>query len=134
MKRGARLGQHFLNNPFYARALVAAAQITPVDTVLEIGPGEGALTAELLKTGARVVAIEKDHTLVEKLKHRFSTEVAAKTLTIVAEDVRNFVASQYLPLVDTPYILAANIPYYITGEIIRQFLESENQPKTIAFQ
>src|SRR3989344_3621789 len=55
---GRRLGQHFLKGTWAARALASAAGITLKDTVLEIGPGKGALTRELLKTGASVVARE----------------------------------------------------------------------------
>ncbi len=127
--RGARLGQHFLTGTWAARKLVEAAEIQASDTVLEIGPGKGALTKELLKTGARIVAIEKDETLVENLKGTFAAQVNDGSLTIVPGDVRD------LDLEATRlgnYILAANIPYYITGEIIRQFLSADLQPKTMA--
>ena len=130
-QRGARLGQHFLNNPHYAQALVNAAGVTPDDTVLEIGPGTGALTKSLLTSARHVVAIEKDETLAEKMRALFATEIANGKLTLVTSDVRNSNPVE-LGLIDGNYILAANIPYYITGEIIRQFLEIETQPKTIA--
>jgi 16S rRNA (adenine1518-N6/adenine1519-N6)-dimethyltransferase len=128
-QRGARLGQHFLTGNWAAQKLVAAAEILPNDTVLEIGPGTGALTRELLKTGARIVAIEKDERLVERLRSEFGTEIKKGTLTLVPGDVRD------LDLKETrlgEYVLAANIPYYITGEIIRQFLSADLQPRTIA--
>ncbi len=138
-KRTPRLGQHFLNNPTVARSLVEAADITPSDTVVEIGPGTGALTGELLKTGAHVLAIEKDENLVAVLHKKFEKEIEEKQLTIVADDVRNFDPAGYgLPIRQAQgeqaagYVLAANIPYYITGEIIRQFLETAAQPRTIA--
>ena len=128
-KRGARLGQHFLTGAWAAQKLAEAAEIRPGDTVLEIGPGKGALTRELLKTGGRVVAIEKDETLVEQLRSTFSSEIERGTLTIVPGDVRDLdLKAAELG----EYILAANIPYYITGEIIRQFLSAEKQPRTMA--
>jgi len=130
-KRGARLGQHFLTNPWAARRLVEAAGITADETVLEIGPGTGALTRELLTTGARVVAVEKDEALVAKLHELFSTEIASGRLTLVEQDIRDFRPESWKLTADS-YSLAANIPYYITGEIIRKFLTERDQPRTIA--
>lgn len=131
MKRGARLGQHFLKAGWAARSLTRASRATPGDTILEIGPGRGALTRELLVTGAQVVAVEKDATLVEHLQKTFPSEIASGLLKIVAADIRNITPEQ-LGLKDGRYILAANIPYYITGEILRRFLTAHAQPKTIA--
>jgi 16S rRNA (adenine1518-N6/adenine1519-N6)-dimethyltransferase len=128
---GAKLGQHFLNNPHYAQLLVNAAGITPNDTVLEIGPGTGALTKFLLRSARRVVAVEKDGALAAALKASFSGEISRGVLDIFAEDVRDF-TPEAQGLRAGEYILAANIPYYITGEIIRQFLETSHPPKTIA--
>jgi 16S rRNA (adenine1518-N6/adenine1519-N6)-dimethyltransferase len=128
-RKGARLGQHFLTGTWAARKLANSAGITANDTVLEIGPGTGALTRELLATGARIIAIEKDEALVVRLKETFADELTKERLTLIEGDVRD------LDLKKTkigPYILAANIPYYITGEIIRQFLSSDVQPRTIA--
>lgn len=130
-RKGARLGQHFLRAPWAAHALVEAAGITHKDTVLEIGPGTGALTGEILKTGARVIAIEKDEALVQTLRAAFAEEIAVGTLSIIEGDVRNAVPDE-LGLRSGEYILAANIPYYITGEIIRAFLTARAQPKTMA--
>jgi 16S rRNA (adenine1518-N6/adenine1519-N6)-dimethyltransferase len=126
-KRGARLGQHFLTGTWPARKLVESAGIGELDTVLEIGPGKGALTKEILETGARVVAIEKDLTLVHHLRETLPQE----NLVVIDADVRD-VEPEQLGLKAGNYILAANIPYYITGEIIRQFLSTAAQPKTMA--
>ena len=128
-KRGARLGQHFLSGQWAASKLVDAAQIEATDTVLEIGPGKGALTKELLKFATRVVAVEKDVALAEELSSLFEKEIESGQLTVIRGDVRD------LDLEATrlgTYVLAANIPYYITGEIIRQFLSSDRQPRTMA--
>lgn len=130
-KRGVKLGQHFLTGTWAARKLVESASIASGDTVLEIGPGKGALTKELLKTGARIVAIEKDPTLVERLHETFAPEIKSGMLTVVENDVRDFDPAS-CKLQAARYILAANIPYYITGEIIRQFLSTDEQPRTIA--
>jgi 16S rRNA (adenine1518-N6/adenine1519-N6)-dimethyltransferase len=128
-RKGARLGQHFLTGTWAASKLVGSAGVGAKDTALEIGPGTGALTKQLLATGARVIAIEKDEVLVARLKETFASELTDQRLTLIEGDVRD------LDLKKTkigPYILAANIPYYITGEIIRQFLSSDVQPTTMA--
>ncbi len=130
-RKGARLGQHFLTAPWAARALGFAAQIQPGDKVLEIGPGKGALTKELLAMGATVIAIEKDELLAEKLQDTFVKEIENGALTVLEADVRDVKPRQF-GLTGGSYILAANIPYYITGEIIRQFLTTEAQPKSMA--
>ncbi|HEY4516969.1 MAG TPA: 16S rRNA (adenine(1518)-N(6)/adenine(1519)-N(6))-dimethyltransferase RsmA [Candidatus Paceibacterota bacterium] len=127
-RKGARLGQHFLKNFAYAQKLAHAAGVGTGNTVIEIGPGKGILTEALLKTGARVIAIEKDETLVHVLEEKFSEQVVSGTLKIVNDDVRNF----GLRNIEGEYVLAANIPYYITGEIVRAFLTAEHQPRTMA--
>ncbi|MBM3260823.1 ribosomal RNA small subunit methyltransferase A [Candidatus Kaiserbacteria bacterium] len=129
---GIRLGQHFLKNQYFAQMLAQAAHITPDDTVVEVGPGKGALTKELLKHSRRVLAIEKDPALIEKLRETFPDEVAGGALTIISGDIRNFKPETCRGLTSTGYVVAANIPYYITGEIIRQFLECDTPPRTMA--
>lgn len=128
---GRRLGQHFLKGTWAARALVSAASIAPKDMVLEIGPGKGALTKELLKTGGKMIAVEKDGALVEELRETFSSEVQSGALTLIPADIRDFEPEEY-GLEDGEYVLAANIPYYITGEILRTFLSANIKPHTIA--
>lgn len=128
MRKDARLGQHFLKNFAYAAKLAHAAGIQKGDTVLEIGPGKGVLTKALLETSARVVAIEKDPALVQVLRGKFAEAIAEQRLDIVEADVRDFDSGT----IEGGYVLAANIPYYITGEIIRQFLTTGNQPRTMA--
>src|SRR3989338_3496222 len=128
---GARLGQHFLKGLWAARALAGAAGIAPGDTVLEIGPGKGALTRQLLGSGDSVIAIEKDRNPIAILEAKFPNEINTGSLKIVEADIRD-VTPEDLHLKNQDFILAANIPYYITGEIIRQFLSGKTQPRTIA--
>ncbi len=130
-KRGARLGQHFLTAQWAAAALVAAVRIEPGVSVLEIGPGTGNLTKELLRTGAHVLAVEKDPLLIDTLHARFAAEISSGQLTILNEDIRNF-SPEKAGLQAGEYILAANIPYYITGDIIRTFLTTKNHPARMA--
>ena len=130
-KRGAKLGQHFLTGLWAAHKLAGAVGVRPGETILEIGPGKGALTKELLATEARVIAVEKDPALVAVLRETFKDELALGKLELIERDVRDF-APQNSKLEAGSYVLAANIPYYITGEIIRQFLETETQPRAMA--
>lgn len=121
-KTAARLGQHFLTNGYYAKVLTDAVAVRTGETIVEVGPGKGALTKHLVATGAPVIAIEKDEALAMHLR----AELAGKNVEVRTADVRDFAAP------DTAYVVAANIPYYITGEIIRQFLEAEHQPRAMA--
>ena len=128
-KRTPKLGQHFLTSPWAAKKLAESVGVRDGETILEIGPGKGALTRELLMSGANVVAVETDTVLVKILEETFAQEIAEGKLGLVSDDVRN-VTPESLGL--SRYVLAANIPYYITGEIIRQFLETNVQPRAMA--
>lgn len=130
-KRGARLGQHLLTNRGIAEAVVQAADVGSGDIVLEIGPGGGMLTAELLKVGAKVTAVEKDTAMGTLLKARFSTEIKNKQLILIEGDAREYTPDKVFP--KKSYKVAANIPYYITGELIRNCLTAKNQPTSLAF-
>ncbi|MCC6290680.1 ribosomal RNA small subunit methyltransferase A [Candidatus Nomurabacteria bacterium] len=114
------LGQNWLRSERVARQIIATANLGPGETVLEIGPGQGFLTKFLLETGARVIAVEKDDRLIELLQGKF----AGKKLNLIHGDILELE-------IDLPkrYKLVANLPYYITGQALRQFLESENQPE-----
>lgn len=126
--RGARLGQHFLIHSWAARTLAHAVEPRPGEVIVEVGPGKGVLTKELLALGP-VIAIEKDEALVALLHETFAGEIADGKLTIVSDDIRN-VTPESLGI--SHYIVAANIPYYITGEIIRQFLTAAHKPRAMA--
>lgn len=124
---GQRLGQHFLNNSYYAKVLADAVAVRPGETIVEVGPGKGALTKHLLTTGAPVVAIEKDEALAASLPATFP----GANLRVITGDIRDFF-SHTSYLVPRTYCVAANIPYYITGEIIRSFFEAGHQPRAMA--
>ena len=129
-RRGARLGQHFLTGTWAGEKLADAVGVRAGETIVEIGPGKGALTRELLKRGP-VLAVEKDAALVEGLRETFSGEISSERLRLVAADVRDFEPSS-VGLEAGAYVVAANIPYYITGEILRQFLSAREQPRAMA--
>ncbi len=131
-RRGARLGQHFLTRPEVAGWVADALPLTTKDTVLEIGPGHGILTRELLKRAGKVLAVEKDPTLAAELRVTFATELANGTLSLLNEDIRGFDPSSHPGLKPENYVLVANIPYYLTGYLIRTFLSTAHQPSAMA--
>jgi len=122
MKAKKYLGQNFLTRPHYGEVMRNAAKVDKNDFILEIGPGKGILTAVLLAQAKKVIALEKDRELVEYLKEKYSKEIKNKKLELIDGDALNY----KLPTFD--YKLIANIPYYITGEILRHFLETKKQP------
>lgn len=109
-----RLGQHFLYDPRILSRIAAATAAGPGDTVLEIGPGPGGLTAALAATGARVVAVEKDAELVAPLAARLPG-------VIIAEGDALELDWQALAGSDR-FIVAGNIPYNITSPLIDKAL------------
>lgn len=131
------LGQHFLRSKTALREMIEAATIIEGELVLEIGPGEGVLTEELLAAGALVIAVETDERCIVLLQDRFKDAIAAKKLTLLEGDIRNEEVIQELfkknMLGTKSYKLVANIPYYITGMLFRLFLEKLHQPSIIVF-
>jgi 16S rRNA (adenine1518-N6/adenine1519-N6)-dimethyltransferase len=114
------LGQHWLRDEESLKSIANAAGIKDDDTVLEIGPGLGALTKELVKHAKKVIAVEFD----EVLASRLSSEIPSLNLVVRNQDILKFDLNE-LPL---NYKVVANIPYYITGQIIRLFTESNSLP------
>jgi 16S rRNA (adenine1518-N6/adenine1519-N6)-dimethyltransferase len=100
--------------------------------VLEVGPGTGALTREILNRGAQVIALEADLRAIESLHETFAAEVAVGSLKIFHHDVRDLDPSQF-GVEMGKYKVVANIPYYISGLLFRTFLECECQPNTLVF-
>ncbi len=124
VKAKKSLGQNWLKNEKIVKEIVAAAKISVGERVVEVGPGQGILTAELLKTGARVVAIEKDDRLIEELQEKFELEIRSGKLEIIHHDILDFDPI----IINEAYKIVANLPYYITGEFLKKFLTTPNQP------
>lgn len=129
-RKGAKLGQHLLTNVGIARAVAVAAGVTRGDRVLEIGPGKGMLTKEILLLGGIVTAVEKDPAMVVVLKEKFTDEIKSNSLTLIEGDARDYTPDKIFP--KGTYKIAANIPYYITGELIRSCLTAKNKPSSLA--
>jgi 16S rRNA (adenine1518-N6/adenine1519-N6)-dimethyltransferase len=112
------LGQHWLNDDASLEAMCTAAAVGPEDTVLEIGPGPGALTAKLVARAKQVTAVEFDEVLARALPLR----VPAPNLQVIRQDILRF----DLSLLPPGYKVAANIPYYLTSNLLRILCESRN--------
>ncbi len=126
MRPKRSLGQNFLIQPSTARKIVEAAGDIRGETVLEIGPGKGILTRALLLRGARVIAVEKDDALAASLSHSIQTEPSV--LQVVHGDILETDFSA-LGLLDHSFVIVANIPYNITGVLLRRILSGQIQPK-----
>jgi 16S rRNA (adenine1518-N6/adenine1519-N6)-dimethyltransferase len=144
------LGQNFLKSALALRKIVEAGRLEAGELVLEIGPGKGALTSALLATGARVLAVEKDPELFEFLRVKFEKEIKSRTLVLILGDILELDISETvskltyvrhrfsfgsLPQPDHAknskqfrYKIISNIPYNITGAILKKFLTDGVQP------
>lgn len=126
------LGQHFLNSGVVPKWLSDAGAVGEGDLVVEIGPGTGALTRELLSRGATVLALEADRRAIEVLEETFKEEVGSGRLRIVHADARKL-DLEGLGLQDHSFKVVANIPYYLTGQLFRSFLAGPVQPSVLVF-
>lgn len=115
------LGQHWLRDRDVLSHIADCAELTPDDTILEIGPGLGTLTSELLRRSKKVVAVEFDADLARKLPAQFP----GKNLEVITSDILSFDLSS-LPV---GYNVVANVPYYITSKIIQLLMTADNKPR-----
>lgn len=114
------LGQHWLFDETALKAVVEAAGLESTDTVLEIGPGLGTLTAQLLKRAGRIIAIELDRELLPRLRRTFIDP----KFELVEGDILEYDFSN-LPV---NYKVAANLPYYITAPVLQRLIYDNNPP------
>ncbi|WP_297445395.1 16S rRNA (adenine(1518)-N(6)/adenine(1519)-N(6))-dimethyltransferase RsmA [Desulfurobacterium sp.] len=121
------LGQHFLKDRNIIKKIVDAAGIETDDTVVEIGPGGGALTEEILERNPQsLVCVEIDPEMVEFLKEKFKTR---KNFTILNEDAKKFDLSQ----VGSNLKVLGNLPYNVSTAIIRNLLNYIDSVQTVIF-
>ncbi len=119
-----RLGQHFLTDPRILARIADALEAGPADTVVEIGPGGGGLTAALIQRAGRVIAIEKDHSLIPALRDRLPA------VTVIEADALEV---DWHTLAGGPgYLVAGNIPYNITSPLLEKALEPP-RPSRVVF-
>jgi 16S rRNA (adenine1518-N6/adenine1519-N6)-dimethyltransferase len=123
LRPNKRLGQNFLVDPANLQKVMAVAQVSPGDSVLEVGPGLGSLTRLLAQQAARVVAVEVDAHLIPPLKEVLA---GCKNVEIVLGDILSLPPAAWRQ--PAGYLVVANIPYYITSALIRRLLETRPQP------
>ncbi|ESA33744.1 dimethyladenosine transferase [Leptolyngbya sp. Heron Island J] len=123
-----RFGQHWLRDPQILNQILAAAELSDTDRVLEIGPGQGVLTKGLVPFTQAVVAVEVDRDLVRQLQQQFQ---ASERFHLIAGDFLDIDLTAALadyPNFQSPNKVVANIPYYITGPILEKLLGRIRQP------
>lgn len=123
MPTNKSLGQHWLKDREILAAIADDAELTSDDSVLEIGPGLGTLTSELLRRVRSVTAVEFDEDLARKLPGQFP----GKNLTVIHEDILHF----DLDTLPKGYKVVANVPYYITSKIIETLMTAANKPALV---
>jgi len=132
------LGQNFLVDPLHQARIVAAADLVRDDAVLEIGAGDGSLTALIAAQAGRVIAVELDERLIPLLRRRFSAQTQVLVLhgDILEMDIGEVMRTGVGDVRDPSWAaderprfkVVANLPYYITGAVIRKLLESDAPP------
>lgn len=120
------LGQNFISDPEIIEGIVEACNAGPDDTVVEIGPGKGALTCSLAKTAGRVIAVELDTTVIPYLKGNLA---GAKNVEVINEDILKFDWSRIES--ESPIKIIGNLPYYITTPILLGILEKSVPAESI---
>lgn len=127
-----RWGQNFLIDERIIQAIVAAAELSPADTVVEIGPGLGSLTAHLVQQAGRVLAVEIDAQLIPLLQEKLGSYPGFKILEqdILKVDLDRAVQEAF-GQVPHPYKIVANLPYYITTPVIMKLLEERCRISTM---
>ncbi|NQV87925.1 MAG: ribosomal RNA small subunit methyltransferase A [Parcubacteria group bacterium] len=133
MRAKKSLGQNFLKAKKALNDIAHVAELNKKDLVLEVGPGKGALTEILLEKAGRVITVEKDEVLVKFLEEKFAKEISEEKLKLITGDILNFNLSNFTDFMDFKlstgnFKVAANIPYYITGQFLRKFLSGKCQP------
>ncbi|MDN5819505.1 MAG: 16S rRNA (adenine(1518)-N(6)/adenine(1519)-N(6))-dimethyltransferase RsmA [bacterium] len=123
MPTNKKLGQHWLKDRGILEDIADEAGLSKDDTVLEIGPGLGTLTSELLRRAKQVTAVEFDAELARKLPGQFP----GKSLEVISTDILDYDLSA-LP---NGYKVVANVPYYITSKIVQKLSETSNPPQTV---
>jgi 16S rRNA (adenine1518-N6/adenine1519-N6)-dimethyltransferase len=125
-----RLGQHFLTDRRILQRILAAARLSPSDTVVEVGAGRGILTQGLGQAAGRVIAVEIDEALCEQIRLRLAPY---PNVAIVCGDILALPPEELLARAGAspPYVVVANLPYYIASAVLRRFLEAQAPPQRL---
>tara|TARA_Y100000310_G_scaffold312831_1_gene360529 strand:- start:3046 stop:3810 length:765 start_codon:yes stop_codon:yes gene_type:complete len=132
MRAKKSLGQNFLTSKSVLQNIIRVAHVTNEDTILEIGPGKGALTTELLKGAKHIITIEKDENLVACLSRKFEKEISNGRLMLISDDVFNMTQNEkIMNALSNKFKIVANIPYNITGALLPFFFSLPTLPRQI---
>lgn len=123
-----KYGQNFLSDKNLLSAIVTDGEVDERTSVLEIGPGAGALTRAILDKCQKLVSVEIDDRLIPELEAEFGEN---EKFTLINKDFMKMTDSEIKSLVGEDYRVVANIPYYISTSLIMRFLEGEVKPKSI---
>lgn len=118
-----QLGQNFLSDPSTAEMIVSRARICASDTVLEIGPGLGALTFPLAKCARQVIAVEKDHQIAEFLKSNMADNRLSH-VTIIENDILKVNVNEIADQAGRPLVVMGNLPYNISSQVLIQLIKN----------
>lgn len=118
-----QLGQNFLSDPSTAEMIVSRARICASDTVLEIGPGLGALTFPLAKCARQVIAVEKDHQIAEFLKSKMADNQLSH-VTIIENDILKVNVNEIAHQAGRPLVVMGNLPYNISSQVLIQLIKN----------
>jgi 16S rRNA (adenine1518-N6/adenine1519-N6)-dimethyltransferase len=124
------LGQNFLSSQTALKNIAAALDLKPGEIVVEVGPGGGQLTDELLKFKIKLIVIEKDHRLIPELAKKYGNSVKVIEGDVL-EELPKLSRSYKRQAIN--YKLIGNIPYYLTGQLLRIIPDLEKMPKTCVF-
>jgi 16S rRNA (adenine1518-N6/adenine1519-N6)-dimethyltransferase len=130
IKAKKSLGQNFLKNKRVLEKIIDVSNLSKSDLVLEVGPGKGALTKQILKTGAKVLVIEKDHRMIPILEQEFKEYIFAGQLKVFEGDALEINYAE-LGLKKKKFKVIANLPYYITGKFLSNILSNKIQPEIL---
>ena len=122
------LGQHFLTDTSVVKAIVESADLRSGDTVVEVGPGRGALTSDIVSQSGKVLLIEYDAEMAERLAFKYET---ITNVNVINLDARHFGSDSHTWLSDGNYKVVGNLPYYAANPIVRNFLESTHKPTSM---
>ena len=123
-----KLGQHFLINEDIKKIIIDSVKETKIKNILEVGPGEGAITNKLIDISSNYVGIEYDLPLYKKLSDKYKKNL---NVSFINKDAGTFDVLKLKKLISKDYVLVGNLPYYSSNKIVRNFISSSYKPLSL---